>query len=1047
MEKRGLVILFIFVLLDFTFVSGQALPEEGGGVEEIEGTLEVLHKDNFQDRIAQYDYYLRTDEGKRYRLSSLEHFPFFRSGVKIKLKGNINGETIYTRPDSVQIVQPIGEGGGGFLGRRFLDNFGEQKTLAILVDIGDFKVPFTPTQVKNILFGEDFKSVNDFTKKNSYGQAYLSGDVYGPYYFEMPLLIDDNNDCPIISPEEILLRAKGDIIEFGRKLSDYSRVILFFHQRACEDRGIAGWGTVGKNTYLLDGGELSFSISSIFSNPLDKLGGLLSVLYHEFGHNFGVHHANSFLCLDSEGRFIPFSYDCGSDEYGDPVSLMGWSVNFHNHAAHKWDIGWLGADRVATVPREALQTEDFQQWEYDLRPLEVDILSGIQMIRIPLQTGIAYYGIDKDLYYTIDFRQPLDYDAELGRYDATQGVFVRLAMFKEESAIQTQLLGYEPTENYFFARDVLLRVGKSFVDEINGFRISVDGIDGNGKEAVAKVRIEKIPRKKIVADFSQPLVIYHFDDEGLDELLKKKGEGVFVRDSGGYLFGGRVVGSEYSYPQYKLGGLYFHEDIVPEDEQHGYVSIPVYPIPAAFIQENKAFTLSVWVNPQNYPSPRGVIFSSSFGIIFIDSKGIVQFNTFGGPLFTKGPISLNEWHHILAVYDVKQARLYVDGVKSDSVDFLLEEYYLGASRGLIGGDKLGSSSEVIIDEFKIYARALNDIEVKELYKSFRPLVEERFLRGDSNNDEEVDLSDAVFILQYLFQDGNYPPCFDAADVNDDGTIDIADPIKLLFALFQGGSIPEPFSSLGYDLTEDSFVCEEESEVRKLWVCPSELAGYWKFDDKEEMLEKGIIRDSSGNFFDGVFTGSGGVPQSKWIVDGRVGNALNFDPSFYHTVSIPHLRLLDPGQGDFSISVWIRPSLNRIDVFPVNKGHWYWVDSYYIGIGKSDFIFGLTDKELSSGIVSKAKIRGGIYQTDEWYHVVGVRDTFSDKINLYVNGQKVSESDDTTTDILTRVELTFGKDSSFRGFIDEVAIFKKALSQEEVLDLFNEGSGKEICYYE
>ncbi len=82
-----------------------------------------------------------------------------------------------------------------------------------------------------------------------------------------------------------------------------------------------------------------------------------------------------------------------------------------------------------------------------------------------------------------------------------------------------------------------------------------------------------------------------------------------------------------------------------------------------------------------------------------------------------------------------------------------------------------------------------------------------FLRGDGNNDRKVDLSDAIFILEYLFQGRAGPRCLDAADVNDDGMVDIADPIRLLFVLFQGaGPLPQPYPDYDSDPTPDDLPC-------------------------------------------------------------------------------------------------------------------------------------------------------------------------------------------------------------------------------------------------
>lgn len=82
-----------------------------------------------------------------------------------------------------------------------------------------------------------------------------------------------------------------------------------------------------------------------------------------------------------------------------------------------------------------------------------------------------------------------------------------------------------------------------------------------------------------------------------------------------------------------------------------------------------------------------------------------------------------------------------------------------------------------------------------------------FLRGDANSDSRLDIGDAIFILNYLFQNGPSPSCMDAADLNDDGAVNIADPIFLLNYQFRDGQAPpEPFPEEGTDPTTDGLSC-------------------------------------------------------------------------------------------------------------------------------------------------------------------------------------------------------------------------------------------------
>jgi hypothetical protein len=85
-----------------------------------------------------------------------------------------------------------------------------------------------------------------------------------------------------------------------------------------------------------------------------------------------------------------------------------------------------------------------------------------------------------------------------------------------------------------------------------------------------------------------------------------------------------------------------------------------------------------------------------------------------------------------------------------------------------------------------------------------------FVRGETNLDSLAgpDISDAIFILQWLFVGGREPLCLDAADVNDDGTVDISDGIALLSFLFAGGTMPgSPFPDAGPDPTPDGLGCD------------------------------------------------------------------------------------------------------------------------------------------------------------------------------------------------------------------------------------------------
>jgi hypothetical protein len=75
----------------------------------------------------------------------------------------------------------------------------------------------------------------------------------------------------------------------------------------------------------------------------------------------------------------------------------------------------------------------------------------------------------------------------------------------------------------------------------------------------------------------------------------------------------------------------------------------------------------------------------------------------------------------------------------------------------------------------------------------------QFVRGNSNGDGAVNISDPSFTLGFLFLGGPEPRCLDAADANNDSLVNIADPSFTLNFLFLGGpAIPAPYPECGID---------------------------------------------------------------------------------------------------------------------------------------------------------------------------------------------------------------------------------------------------------
>jgi len=82
----------------------------------------------------------------------------------------------------------------------------------------------------------------------------------------------------------------------------------------------------------------------------------------------------------------------------------------------------------------------------------------------------------------------------------------------------------------------------------------------------------------------------------------------------------------------------------------------------------------------------------------------------------------------------------------------------------------------------------------------------QFIRGDGNGDGQLDVSDAVQGLDFLFGSGAID-CHSALDCNDDSTINLADVVFVLGSVFGSNSLPSaPYPACGPDPTADALDC-------------------------------------------------------------------------------------------------------------------------------------------------------------------------------------------------------------------------------------------------
>ena len=208
------------------------------------------------------------------------------------------------------------------------------------------------------------------------------------------------------------------------------------------------------------------------------------------------------------------------------------------------------------------------------------------------------------------------------------------------------------------------------------------------------------------------------------------------------------------------------------------------------------------------------------------------------------------------------------------------------------------------------------------------------------------------------------------------------------------------------------------------VTDPNLVGWWKFDE-------GIgtaAFDWSGY---GNHAALKGGPQ--WVI-GQVGGALEFDGSDSY-VAAPHIPL---NSRSFTIAMWINPVL-------------YTNEQVFFGqheSGSSDLSmhFRLGGPNIGGGNVPPRGVRMGFYsndldtpgeliEDDTWYHIAFWYDFENQTRRIYVDG--VQQAEDAATPYLgTSGETRIGQWNNsqwYRGMIDDVRIYNRALTPEEIAD--------------
>lgn len=215
------------------------------------------------------------------------------------------------------------------------------------------------------------------------------------------------------------------------------------------------------------------------------------------------------------------------------------------------------------------------------------------------------------------------------------------------------------------------------------------------------------------------------------------------------------------------------------------------------------------------------------------------------------------------------------------------------------------------------------------------------------------------------------------------------------------------------------------------IASSNLIGWWKFDG----TSGNTALDSS------QYNHSGTLLNFNYTTGGTTGvisNALTFDGASSHSVNMGINSNHNVGSGNFTYSAWVKTSNSGNNMAIATKDP----DSNpYHALRQMST--GRPRMQYSDSSSNAVTVDCTITTNDGlWHHVVGMRN--GDNGYLYIDGVQRGTASNASTGVVDNGGASFivgARDKasgahSFYGSIDDVRFFNKALSEAEILDLYN-----------
>ena len=206
-----------------------------------------------------------------------------------------------------------------------------------------------------------------------------------------------------------------------------------------------------------------------------------------------------------------------------------------------------------------------------------------------------------------------------------------------------------------------------------------------------------------------------------------------------------------------------------------------------------------------------------------------------------------------------------------------------------------------------------------------------------------------------------------------------------------------------------------------------LIGHWS-------LNEGLNSQANDNQLAGILEGEAKTIDSPFgkglAVDGQ-GDALVIDRH----------ESMNVGDQPFTVSVWIRPTELRQGGI-VCLGRYSWTHGWYLDMPNNRGVIRIETANGNNQANGTVQSDAGIIQVNQWQHVTAVVRPGTADTRIYVNGFQVAKGTINKANLDNpAVKLNIGRieaSKEFKGEIDEVRIYKRALDPAEIKALMAGG---------